>query len=124
VIAANEAIGHPNWAKEARSALLYSAANHLDDQQGTIRLDPSDSLPLPTSLDSPSWGCGPSDGVERNCQAFAALESPGAATVRTSRLLRWTRIEGVLIAFVPALLLAIGQMLLGIARIRRLPATR
>lgn len=123
VLAANEAIGHPGWAKEARSVVLYSAGNYVKDQTGAVSLDPSDSLPLPTTLDSPSWGCGSSGPVERNCQAFAALELPGAAMARTSQLLRWTRVEGVLIAFVPVLLLAIGQILLGLRRFRRIPDT-
>jgi hypothetical protein len=124
LIAANEAIGHPNWAQEPRSVVFTSADNYIGGLPGTLRFDPSNSLPLPTSLDPPKWTCSPSDIAGLDCQAFAALELPGAAMARTSQLLRWTRVEGVLIAFVPVLLLAIGQILLGLRYFRRRPDTR
>jgi hypothetical protein len=55
--AANEAIGHPEWAKDRRGAPIYSAGNYLNIVGPALRLDTTHSVPLPSSLEAPSWGC-------------------------------------------------------------------
>jgi hypothetical protein len=117
VIAANKAIGHPNWAKDKRSAPLYGAGYQLNDQEGTVRVDPSSSLPLPSSLDPPSWDCGRADlSVVHNCQAFAVLQRPGADASRTSKLSQWNLGEGLLAGFIVGLLLEMGHLVFRVER--------
>lgn len=117
VIAANEAIGHPDWAKDKRSTPLSGADYQLTDQEGTVRVDPSSSLPLPSSLDPPSWDCAPADfSVVRNCQAFAVLERPGADASRTSKLSQWSLGEGLLAGFIVGLLLEMGHLVFRVER--------
>jgi hypothetical protein len=47
---ANEAIGHSNWAEDQHGQPLYAASNYLHEPQSDVRLDASNSIPLPSEL--------------------------------------------------------------------------
>lgn len=115
VDAANEAIGHSNWAEDQRGQPLYSAGNYLHDSQGDIRLSPSNSIPLPSELEEPSWGCVEDSEGGHNCEAFATLERPGTEASRTRQLSHWNLADGVLLGLLIGLLIEIGHLVFRIA---------
>jgi hypothetical protein len=114
--AANKAIGHPGWTEDQLGAPLYSAANYLHDAQSAVRVDASNSIPLPSELEEPSWGCVKEAEGGHECEAFASLELPGTEASRTRELARWNLADGLLLGFLIGLLLEIGHLVLSIGR--------
>jgi hypothetical protein len=116
VNAANEVIGHSNWTEDERGAPLYSASNYLHDTQGDVRLNSSSSIPLPSELEEPSWGCVKDSEGGHNCEAFAALERPGTEASRTRQLSHWNLVDGLLLGFLIGILIELGHLVFQIGR--------
>jgi hypothetical protein len=110
VNAANEAIGHSNWAEDQRGAPLYSASNYLHDTQSDIRLNSSSSVPLPSELEEPSWGCIKEREGGHNCEAFATLERPDTEVSRARQLSHWNLADGLLLGLLIGVLIEIGHL--------------
>jgi hypothetical protein len=117
--AANEVIGHSEWALSQRGAPLYSAGNYLHDTRSALSIDAPDSIPTPSSLDEPSWICKAESEMDHNCQAFASLEQAGAEASRTRHLSWWTLTEGLLAGLVVSLLLGFGHLVFRIGHFSR-----
>jgi hypothetical protein len=123
VDAANEAIGHSNWAEDQHGAPLYSAGNYLYDTQSDIRLNPSNSIPLPSELEEPSWGCAKESEGGYNCEAFATLERPGAEASRTRQFSQWNIVDGLLLGLFIGLLIELGHLVFQIGRFSPPPSS-
>jgi hypothetical protein len=119
LVVANDAIGRPEWARDQRGAPLYSAENQLQTGGEMTVANPTNSIPLPSELDNHTWSCATGSELGTSCEAFVSLERPGAETTRVLELSQWTLAEGVLIAFIGALVLPLGHMLLQLVRLPR-----
>jgi hypothetical protein len=123
VDAANDAIGHSDWIEDQRSQPLYSAANYLHDAQSDIRLNTSNSIPLPSELEEPSWGCVKESEGGHNCEAFATLERPGMEASRTRQLSHWNLVDGLLLGLLIGLLIEVGHLVFQIGRFSPPPSS-
>lgn len=121
--AANEAIGHSNWEEDQRSQPLYSAGNYLHNTQGDTRLNPSDSIPLPSALEEPSWGCVKEGEGGHNCEAFATLERPGTEASHTRQLSHWNLADGLLLGLLIGILIELGHLVFRIGRFSPPPSS-
>ena len=109
-LGANSFLGHPEWASGFSGQPLGRGATFVDYQQPSqVRVNTAASLPVPSSIDPPVWSCTNELGTAGTCQAFAALEEPGAGDQRLQSLVLWTLAGGLLLALV-------GEALLGILR--------
>jgi len=114
--AANQVIGHPDWSKDQRGAPIYSAGNYLDIAGHALRLDAAHSVPLPSSLDQPSWGCvAEHEGGDR-CEAYVSLERPGVEEDRVRQLSRSTLIQGLLLGLLLTMIVNAGHLILQTSR--------
>jgi hypothetical protein len=119
--AANEAIGHSSWTEDVRGQPLYSASNYLHDTQSDIRLNPSNSIPLPSELEEPAWGCVKESEGGHNCEAFATLEQPDTEASRTRQLSHWNLADGLLLGLLIGILIEIGHLVFQIVRFSPTP---
>jgi hypothetical protein len=109
-LGANSFVGHPEWARGLEGQPLTGGGAFVNYQQPSqVRVSTASSLPAPSSIDPPSWSCANRLGTAGTCQAFVALEEPGAGDQRLRSLVLWTLAGGLLLAFV-------GEALLGIMR--------
>jgi hypothetical protein len=114
--AANQVIGHPDWSKDQRGAPIYSAGNYLEIVGPALRLDTAHSVPLPSSLDRPSWGCVAEREVGDRCEAYVSLERPGAEEDRVRQLSRLTLVQGLLLGLLLIIIVDIGHLILRVSR--------
>lgn len=121
LVVANDAIDRPEWARDQRGAPLYSAENQLQTDGEMTLANPTNSIPLPSELGNHTWSCAAGSELGTSCEAFVSLERPGAETTRVRELSQWTLAEGVLVAFIGALVLPLGHVLLQLARLPRWP---
>jgi hypothetical protein len=112
--AANKVIGHPEWAKDQRGAPIYSAGNYLNIVGPALRLDTTHSVPLPSSLEEPSWGCVAEHEAGDRCEAYVSLERPGSEEDLIHQLSRFTLIQGLLGGLLITIVVAIGHLVLRI----------
>ncbi|HXA53438.1 MAG TPA: hypothetical protein VNV37_01050, partial [Solirubrobacteraceae bacterium] len=102
-------------AKDQREAPIYSAGNYLNIVGPALRLDTTHSVPLPSSLEEPSWGCVAEREVGDRCEAYVSLERPGAEEDRVRQLSRFTLIQGLLGGLLLTMIVAMGHLMLRIA---------
>ena len=109
-VPANAILGHAtDWT---RSAIGFPISNshvylHSNDAGSTLPVDPTGSLPIPQSLDPPSWACGAASAASTDCQVFALLARPGADAKRTRDLTLWSIAGGLVLALLGDALIAI-----------------
>jgi hypothetical protein len=106
---ANSFLGHSLWASETRGQPLTGGGAFVNyEQAASVKVDTAASVPVPSSIDPPSWSCAKL-GPGGACQAYVALQQPGASDQRLRALIIWSLAGGLLLAL-------LGESLLGLVR--------
>lgn len=111
--AANSAIGHTAWSRSSLGQPIYSAATYVNkDGSGDLLVNPSTSIPSPSTIDPASWHCGGITYQASSCRAAVALEPPDSETSRSRDLVFWSTLGGLLLSICGGALIAAARQAL------------
>ena len=104
---ANAALGHEEWSRSYLGQPLYSAATYVNkDGDGGLLVNPSASIPSPSTIEPASWHCGGIAYQASSCRAAVALEPQDAETSRSQELVFWSTLGGLLLSICGGALIA------------------